>query len=76
MYLNPNLFAMKNTFVLCLILLFFASCSIDDGTNYGFEVLPVESVDIPDTFELGEVYQITVSCLRPSTCHDFKEFYY
>lgn len=67
---------MKRMLVLCLILLL-ASCSVnDDGTNYSFEVLPVESVDIPDAFELGETYPITISYLRPSTCHSFKEFYY
>jgi hypothetical protein len=49
---------------------------VDDGTSFGFEILPVESVDIPDEFELGETYPITVSFLRPSTCHSFKEFYY
>ena len=77
MYLTLNLFAMKKILVLCLTLVFFTSCSIDDdGTSFSFEVLPVESVDIPDEFELGEVYPITVSYLRPSTCHDFKEFYY
>jgi hypothetical protein len=55
----------------------FASCSVDDdSTSFSFEVLPVESVDIPDEFELGETYPITVSYLRPSTCHGFKEFYY
>jgi len=55
----------------------FASCSVDDdSTSFSFEILPVESVDIPDEFELGETYPITVSYLRPSTCHGFKEFYY
>jgi len=55
----------------------FASCSVDDdSTSFSFEVLPVESVDIPDEFELGETYPITVSYLRPSTCHGFKEVYY
>jgi len=54
-----------------------ASCSVDgDSTNYSFEVLPVESVDIPDEFVLGETYPITISYIRPSTCHSFKEFYY
>ena len=67
---------MKKLLVLCSLLLL-ASCSIDDdGTNYSFEVLPVESVDIPDEFQWGETYPITVSYLRPSTCHSFKEFYY
>ena len=55
----------------------FASCSIDDdGTSFSFEILPVESVDIPEEFELGETYPITVSYFRPTTCHAFKEFYY
>tara|TARA_R110002050_G_scaffold293182_1_gene449393 strand:- start:64733 stop:65140 length:408 start_codon:yes stop_codon:yes gene_type:complete len=67
---------MKRLLVLCLTLVL-ASCSVDnDGANYSFEVLPVESVDIPDAFELGETYPITVSYFRPSTCHSFKEFYY
>lgn len=67
---------MKRLLVLCLILLL-ASCSInDDGANFSFEVLPVESVEIPDEFELGETYPITVSYFKPSTCHSFKEFYY
>jgi len=67
---------MKKLLVLCSLLLL-ASCSIDDdGTNYSFEVLPIESVDIPDEFQWGETYPITVSYLRPSTCHSFKEFYY
>ena len=68
---------MKNLLVLCLTLLICTSCSIDDdGTNYSFEILPVESVDIPDEFMMGEVYPITVSYYKPSTCHAFKEFYY
>jgi len=67
---------MKKLLVLCLALIF-ASCSVDDdSTNYSFEVLPVESVDIPDEFTLGEVYPITVSYFKPSTCHAFREFYY
>ena len=48
----------------------------DDGPNFSFEILPVESVVIPDAFTLGETYPITVSYFRPSTCHTFKEFYY
>ncbi|MFV9549550.1 hypothetical protein [Algibacter sp. PT7-4] len=68
---------MKKLLLLCLTLILCASCSIDDdGTNYSFEILPVESVDIPDEFIMGEVYPITVSYLKPSSCHAFKEFYY
>ncbi len=67
---------MKKLLILSLILLL-ASCSIDgDSTDYSFEVLPVQSVDIPEEFQLGETYPITISYFRPSTCHSFKEFYY
>lgn len=68
---------MKKLLVLCLTVIFSASCSIDDdGTSFSFEILPVESVDIPEEFMMGEVYPITVSYYRPTTCHAFKEFYY
>ncbi|UKM65636.1 hypothetical protein GSB9_02207 [Flavobacteriaceae bacterium GSB9] len=68
---------MKKFALLCLALLLVFSCSVeDDGTSYSFEVLPVEIVDIPEEFVMGETYPITVSYYRPSTCHGFKEFYY
>ena len=67
---------MKKFLVLCFILVFFASCSIDDEPDFSLEILPIENVDIPDSFLMGEVYPITVTYLRPSTCHAFREFYY
>ena len=68
---------MKKLVALSLALFLFVSCSIDDDSpNFSFEILPIESVDIPDEFTLGEVYPITVSYFKPSTCHSFKEFYY
>lgn len=69
---------MKKIVALCFILLLFASCSLssEDDTGYSFEVLPVENVEIPDEFVLGETYPITISYFRPTTCHTFKAFYY
>ena len=43
---------------------------------YHLEVLPVESVDIPQEFTMGDVYPITVHYYRPSTCYSFRDFYY
>ncbi|OEK06150.1 hypothetical protein A8C32_19155 [Flavivirga aquatica] len=63
---------MKKLFALCLILTLFTSCINDDDNitqNSHVDILPIESVDIPSEFELGETYPITVSYLRPSTCH-------
>jgi len=68
---------MKKLTLLSLFLILFTSCSLEDKSlDYNLEILPVESVDIPESFTLGETYPITVSYLRPSTCHTFKEFYY
>jgi hypothetical protein len=68
---------MKRLIILSLTLILFASCSLkDNGTNYNLDILPIESVDMPDAFTLGETYPITVSYLKPSTCYSFKEFYY
>ncbi len=67
---------MKKFFVFCLTALLFASCSIDDGVPFTNVFLPVESVEIPDEFELGGTYPITVNYFRPTTCHAFQRFYY
>jgi hypothetical protein len=67
---------MKKLLVICITLIL-ASCSVDDDSvDYSFDILPVESVDIPEEFTLGETYPITVSYFKPSSCHTFKEFYY
>ncbi|PKQ45711.1 hypothetical protein [Confluentibacter flavum] len=68
---------MKKILILSFILILMGSCSLDDdGKDFNLEILPIESVDIPDSFTMGQTYPITVSYLRPSTCHLFREFYY
>lgn len=68
---------MKKLIALSLTLFLFVSCSLnDDDQSFSFEILPIESVDIPNEFALGETYPITVSYFKPSSCHAFKEFYY
>ncbi len=69
---------MKKLLALSLVLMFITSCSLNDDNdaNYSFEVLPVESVEIPAEFTLGETYPIKVKYLKPTSCHVFKEFYY
>ena len=71
---------MKRLIILSLTLILFVSCSINDNGSsydgYTLDVLPIESVDMPDAFTLGETYPITVHYFKPSTCYSFKEFYY
>jgi|UniRef100_UPI00404B7BE7 hypothetical protein len=68
---------MKKIIFLLLIAISFSSCSVDDdANNFYYEILPIESVIIPEEFELGQTYEITVTYLRPTTCHVFNNFYY
>ncbi len=69
---------MKKLFLLCFLSLMLGSCSLenDDSSDFYYEILPIESVDIPSEFTLGETYEITVSYLRPTGCYVFNDFYY
>lgn len=66
---------MKKLVLLVSILFLFNSCE-PEGNNYFVEVLPVESVEIPAEFELGETYQITMEYYRPTNCHSPYGIYY
>ncbi len=60
-------------------LLFFGliSCSLeDDAPTFHLEYLKAESVTIPESFVLGETYEIKVAYKRPTSCHSFHGFYY
>lgn len=68
---------MKKNLILSFILLSLGSCTLDnDVDDFQLEILPIESVDIPESFTMGQTYPITVSYYVPTTCHLFKEFYY
>lgn len=67
---------MKKLVVLFVALVSFASCSVDDDGNFYNEILPIESVDMPEYFVLGKIYPITVKYMRPAGCSVFYDFYY
>ena len=70
---------MKRLFYICIAILTFWSCSLDDDNNgieYNFEFIPIEDVVIPEEFILDETYQIDLTYFRPTTCHSFHDFYY
>ncbi len=67
---------MKKIIVL-LIVAVLSSCNNDDASLNDYqELLPVESAMVPDEFELGQTYEITIFYMRPSTCHAFNDIYY
>ena len=53
------------------------SCSIDDeGQSFHFEIMPIESVDMPEEFEFGGTYEIFIDYVKPTNCHVFNDFLY
>ena len=62
------LFAMV---VSCLLV---GSCSDDDDANFHFTALKALRAEIPESFELNERYQISVTYERPDNCTFFEGF--
>ena len=67
---------MKKLVLLLSLLFAFNSCSTDDGDNFRFELLPVESVEMPVNFNVNVINQIKIKYRRPTTCHLYDGFYY
>jgi hypothetical protein len=68
---------MKKIFLLSFLMFSLFSCSIEDDTpNFYTEVLPVESVDMPDAFQFGNVHEIKLTYFKPTGCHVFNNFFY
>ncbi|MBU2926833.1 hypothetical protein [Winogradskyella psychrotolerans] len=67
----------RNALLVFIILTTLMSCSVDEDNSYvGTEVMPIESIDIPDQFVYGESYEIMITYNRPSTCYQFYNFLY
>lgn len=56
----------------------FTSCSIenDNPPNFYVEIMPIQSVDVPESFVHGETYEISVTYNRPNSCYEFNDFIY
>ena len=69
---------MKKLFLFGFVLVAFWSCSIDDSINedFYFEILPIEDASVPTEMYFGEIYTISYSYYRPTTCHGFNDLYY
>lgn len=67
----------KKILILAFLTLTFNSCSLDSDTpNFGYETLPIKEAIVPDEFQFGSTYTITVKYGLPSTCYSFHELYY
>jgi hypothetical protein len=58
--------------------LILTSCSINDDNSpiLHTEVMPIESVEIPEHFLLGQTHEISVTYMKPSSCYQFYDFIY
>ena len=74
----PKFNYMKKLFLLSVLICSVMSCDVggDDSLNYYYETLPIESVNMPDEFTFGYTYEIEMTYLRPTDCHQFNDFYY
>ena len=53
----------------------FVSCSLDDDSQSFYnEAIPIASITVPEVFEFGNVYPISVTYFRPTGCHIFNSF--
>ena len=65
-----------------LLFLFFitllTSCSVsDDGTpQFHNEIMPIEGIEMPEQFVIGETYSIDLDYTKPNSCYVFSDFFY
>ena len=45
------------------------ACSNDDAPTYHYELLAVEDVDLPEAFEYGKVYDVSLKYILPDDCY-------
>jgi hypothetical protein len=68
---------MRSIFLMLLCLLTLSSCSLDDDApQYRLELLPIESVELPSEFQIGNTYSITLRYIKPTTCHIYDGIYF
>lgn len=56
-------------FLLFAIVLLFGACSFDDdGVNFHYVPLEIVNADLPESFDFGRTYTISVDIFRPDDC--------
>lgn len=68
---------MKKIALLLLAIITLNACSIDNNDPKAhLEVVGVDSFTVPESFVLGQTYEIKVKYKKPTDCYTFNGFYY
>lgn len=69
---------MKKIILVITLIISLSACTIDNDNNnyYTYQVLPVESYILPESFTLGQTYNITLKYQRQTACEIFQGIYY
>ncbi|RAR49603.1 hypothetical protein [Flavobacterium lacus] len=69
---------MKKFALLLLLTLSFVSCSLEDDNRptFHYEILPIDSYVVPDTFNFGTTHQLKLFFKFPTPCHSYGGIYF
>lgn len=68
---------MKKFALFFIAILTMNSCNIEDSSpKFHYEILPIESYTVPQSFVLGQTYPIKVKYKKGTNCNQFQGFYY
>ena len=59
----------RKIFFVIFAVVLMVSCSDDDSYEYHYELLPVEEALVPEVFEYGQIYDISVKYFVPDDCY-------
>jgi hypothetical protein len=59
----------KRIFFVIFSFIIFVSCSNDDGSTYHYELLAIEEVILPENFEYGKIYEVSLKYIQPDDCY-------
>jgi hypothetical protein len=59
----------KKIFFVIFAVLAMVSCSDDDSFDYHYELLPIEDATVPEEFEYGKIYDISLKYIVPDDCY-------
>ncbi len=66
----------KKILIITIVIFTLFSCSLDDDSSFRISTLPIKEAIVPDSFEFGQFYDITVYYDLPDGCHSFYNLFY